>query len=152
VLGGDQTVSSIIFILIFAASPLAVAQTQVGLANGSRYYMTETWPAALAGLAAEAGVLGLFYATGWLPTQTATGGVPTGGSVALLLIGAIGVVPLVQMAVINLFKVPKFRPVATTNKPGEGIALAPPMLAPMLPQTSIGATSGMNLSLLNGTW
>jgi hypothetical protein len=144
--------SSIIFILIFSAAPLAVSQTQVGIANGSRFYMSDAWPAALAGLAAQAGVLGLYYATGWLPTGTASGAVPNGGSVALLLIGAIAVVPLIQMAVINLFKQPKFRPVASNAKPGEGVTLAPPVLAPIVGSTSAGTATGVNLSLLNGTW
>jgi len=108
-LAGDPTISSIIFIAI-AAVPLAVAQTQVSLANGSRHYFSEMWPAALVGLAGQAAVLALFYATGWLPTSTVSGGTPrSGGSVALLFIGAIGVVPLMQMALINLIKQPKMK-------------------------------------------
>lgn len=162
VLGGDPTVSTIVFSLIFAAAPLAVAQTQVGLANGSRYYMTETWPAALAGLAGQAGVIGLFFAMGGLP-HVADGRNPIGqvcddktgmcsGSVAFLMIGSIAVVPLIQMAIINLFKQPKYRPVASSEKPTPGaLALAPPALAPVL-NPSNGAVSGVNVSFLNGTW
>ena len=55
---GDETISSVIFVLIFGAMPLAVAQTEVSLANGSRFYQTDTWPAALAGLGGMAAVLG----------------------------------------------------------------------------------------------
>ena len=51
---GDPTLSSIIFCLIFGAAPLAVAQTQVSLANGSRHYSTEMWIPALVGLAGMA--------------------------------------------------------------------------------------------------
>jgi hypothetical protein len=159
-LSGDSTLStlsSIIFILIFSAAPLAVAQTEVGLANGSRYWFTETWPAAIAGLVGEAGVLGLFYATGWLPTAQANGGVPNGGSLPLLLIGAIGVVPLIQMGVINLFKQPKFKPYVMNDegpahKPGEGITLAAPSASPIFMAADGSAATGINLSLLRGTW
>lgn len=151
-LTGDPTISSIIFILIFSAVPLAVAQTQVSLANGSRYYLAETWPAALAGLAAQAGVLALFYATGWLPTPQVSGGLPNGGSVPLLLIGAIGVVPLIQMIVINLTKQPKFKPYAMNFKPGEGFSLGVPTPTPIVAQTSAGTSYGVSLSLLHGTW
>lgn len=156
----DNPLPAIVFSLIFAAAPLAVAQTQVGLANGSRSYSSETWPAALAGLAGQAGVVGLFFAMGGLPHptdgsvrigQTCSNGVCS-GSVAFLLVGAIGVVPLIQMAVINLFKQPKYRPIATTSRPGEGITLTPPSIAPIFGQTTAGASAGVNLSLLNGTW
>jgi hypothetical protein len=170
---GDETLSSIIFILIFSASPLAVAQTEVGLANGSRYWFSDTWPAAVAGLVGEAAVLGLYYLTGWLPmvVDTVTGGAPKNGSscdtssglrvcqgsLPLLLIGAIGVVPLLQMAVINFFKQPKFRAYAERDegpkkKPGEGVTLAPPALVPILMASDGSPATGFSLNLLRGTW
>ncbi len=152
---GDPTLSSIIFCLIFGAAPLAVAQTQVSLANGSRHYQTEMWIPALVGLAGEAGVLGIFYATGWLPTSQASGGVPNGGSVAWLMIGAIGIVPLMQMAAINLFKQPKagqaFGVIGDPVK-GMGIAFAPPTAAPILAPSASGTTMGVQLSLLRGNF
>lgn len=149
----DQTVSSIMLILIFSAVPLAVAQTQVSLANGSKYYAAEMWPAALAGLAAQAGVLALFYATGWLPTPQVSGGAPTGGSVPLLLIGSIVAVPLIQMAVLNLTKSPRFKPYALgSDKPGHRISLGMPTPAPIVAETRQGLSVGVNLSLLNGTF
>lgn len=154
---GDQTVSSIIFCLIFGAAPLAVAQTQVSLANGSRYYSTEMWIPALIGLAAQAGVLGIFALSAnggfWLPSRQASGGVPNGGSVAWLMIGAIGLVPLIQMAAINLFKQPKpgFL-VFGDPKNRQGIAFAPPTAAPILGPTSQGTAFGVQLSLLRGTF
>jgi uncharacterized membrane protein len=152
VLGLDPTVSSILFSAIFAAAPLAVAQTQVSLANGSRYYTAEMWPAALSGLAAEAGVLAIFYATGWLPQQQVSGGVASsGGSVAWLMIGSVALVPLVQMAVLNLTKAPKFRLAdAGPEKKELGVALLPPVLTPVLGRTSAGLSVGASLSFLNG--
>ena len=149
-LAGDPTISSIIFIAIFAAVPLAVAQTQVSLANGSRHYFSEMWPAALVGLAGQAAVLALFYASGWLPTSTVSGGTPrSGGSVALLFIGAIGVVPLMQMALINLIKQPKMRFAGLNYKPGEGLALGIPMPAPLFAQTSQGLSLGVQVPFIN---
>jgi hypothetical protein len=149
----DQTVSSIMLILIFSAVPLAVAQTQVSLANGSKYYFAEMWPAALAGLAAQGGVLALYYATGWLPTPLVSGGTPTGGSAPLLLIGSIVGVPLVQMAVLNLTKSPRFKPYALgSDKPGHRIALGAPVPTPVVAETRQGLSVGVSLSLLNGTF
>ncbi len=153
-MGADQTISSVIFILIFSATPLAVSQTQVSLANGSRYYFSESWPAALSGLAAQAAVLGLYYLTGWLPEpRTTLAGVPkTAGSLPVLLIGSIAVVPLIQMAVINVTKQPKFRPLAQNAKPGEGVALGLPMATPLFAESKDGIAVGLNVSLLNGTF
>lgn len=151
-LSGDPTLSSIIFVLIFSAAPLAVAQTQVSLANGSRHYFSETWPAALTGLVGQAAVLGIFYATGWLPTGQASGGVPNGGSVPWLLIGSIGLVPILQMVAINLFKQPKFRPLTANARPGEGVNFGLPMPTPVVAQTSAGLSVGASLSFLNGTF
>lgn len=151
VLSNDPTVSSVIFIAIFSAVPLAVAQTQVSLANGSRHYFSEMWPAALLGLAGQAAVLGLFYATGWLPSgQAGGGGVPSaGGSVPLLFIGAIGVVPLMQMALINLVKQPKMKFAGLNYRPGEGLALGLPMPAPLLAQTTQGLSLGVQMPFIN---
>jgi hypothetical protein len=148
---GDPTLSSIIFCLIFGAAPLAVAQTQVSLANGSRFYQTEMWIPALVGLAGEAAVLGIFYATGWLPTGQASGGVPNGGSVAWLMIGAIGLVPLLQMGAINLFKTPKqnFAMIGNPDK-GLGVAFAPPTAAPILAPSASGTQLGVAFSFLRG--
>jgi hypothetical protein len=148
----DATVSSIMLILIFSAVPLAVAQTQVSLANGSRYYIAETWPAALAGLAAQAGVLGLFYATGWIAPPTVSGGTPKGGSVPLLLIGSIVAVPLIQMAVLNFTKTPRFKPYVWGDRPGHRLELGFPSASPIVAETRAGRSIGVNLSLLNGTF
>ncbi|MFZ5444574.1 MAG: hypothetical protein ACOZQL_31565 [Myxococcota bacterium] len=148
-----EPVGSVLFVVIFAAAPLASAQTQLGIANGSRYYNVDSWIPMLTGLAGMAGVLGVFYATGWLPTAQASGGVPNGGSVAWLMIGSIGVVPLLQMAAINLFKQPKPGMQFAIGDPvkRQGIAFAPPSLAPVV-NTSTGAITGAQLSLFRGIW
>jgi hypothetical protein len=122
----------------------------VSLANGSRHYQTDMWIPALVGLAGEAGVLGIFYATGWLPTL-ASGGVPNGGSVAWLMIGSIGLVPLLQMGAINLFKKPKanFAMIGNPDK-GLGVAFAPPTAAPILAPSASGTQLGFGVSFLRG--
>lgn len=150
-------INSIVFCLIFGAAPLAVAQTQVSLANGSRFYSSETWIPALVGLAGMAGVLAIYGATGWLPTAQASGGVPNGGSVAWLMIGAIGIVPLLQMGAINLFKQPKPGMQFAIGDPAKkgGIAFAPPTITPyVMPGASSASTAtvGAQFSLLRGAW
>ncbi|MFT3708740.1 MAG: hypothetical protein QM817_13905 [Archangium sp.] len=147
-------INSIVFCLIFGAAPLAVAQTQVSLANGSRFYQSETWIPALVGLAGMGGVLAIYGATGWLPVTQASGGVPNGGSVVWLMIGAIGIVPLMQMAAINLFKQPKPGMTFALGDPAKkgGIAFAPPTITPYVVPGSGQTTVGAQLSLLRGAW
>ena len=150
----EEPISSIVFCLIFGAAPLAVAQTQVSLANGSRFYQADTWPAALSGVAGMAGVLGIYYAFGWLPKPFVQGGVQqdrTAG-VAWLMIGSIAIVPLLQMAVINLFKQPKPGMNFTIGDPvkRQGVTFAPPTLAPIVSSSS--GLAGAQLSLLRGNF
>ncbi len=105
--GVDPAVGTAIFFLLFGTVPLAVSQTEVALANGSKYTQVETWPAALAGLAAQAAVLGLFWATGGIPppgSGTGAGAPVAGGSEGLLIVGTVVFVPLIEMAVLNLTK------------------------------------------------
>jgi hypothetical protein len=152
----DRTLETVIFSLIFGAAPLAVSQTQLGIANGSRYYQTESWIPSLVGLAAMAGVIGIFLATGGVPlAQVQTpGGVPQGQErVVFLMIGAIGIVPLLQMASINIFKQP--RPgMMTLGDPvnRQGIAFRPPTIAPIVSPNSGGLALGAQLSLLRGNF
>jgi hypothetical protein len=151
----NDTVGSVLAVVIFGAVPLATAQTQISIANGSRFYTSDMWPAALAGLGAQAAVLGLFYATGWLPSRAGggVGGVPAvSGSVPLLLIGTSVVVPLIQMAVINLTKQPKFRlspSPPSTSRPSM-VEVNPPSISPYLAQTNQGPSLGVALSLFSG--
>jgi hypothetical protein len=148
----DSTVGTIILIGLAAAVPLSVTQTQISIANGSRFYISESWPNSLAGLGASAAVMGLFYATGWLGTPTISGGVPKSGSRPLLLIGMSAFVPLVQMAITNLTKQPKFQVSASNDiKPGHGLTLTMPAPMPVLTQSATGGTTvGLGVSVLNG--
>ncbi len=150
---GDPTVTSVVFLVIFAAVPLATAQTEVSLANGSRYYYSETWPAALTGLAGEAAVLGLYYLTGWLPQGgSVSGGVPQqGGSALLLMIGSIAVVPLLQMAVVNFFKsarVARWGGLLNYDTK-DGLALGVPAAAPVVGDTRLGRAIGAQINLVD---
>ena len=149
---GDAAISTVVFVLIFSAVPLAVSQTQLSLANGSRHYTSEAWPAALAGLGAQGAILGLFFL---LPRQV---GFPTntemsGRNEIFLLIGSIAIVPLIQMVVINLTKSPRSGRIATESRgPPPAFALQLPTLAPLLGQTRQGLAVGMQASLLNVRW
>src|SRR3954468_5680409 len=97
----DPTLQALILILTFSGVPLAVSQTEQSIAQGSRYYDVEGWPAPLGGLLSEAAVLGLYF---WARGQP---GADAGATEIFLLSGTVGVVPLVEMGMINFFKVPR---------------------------------------------
>jgi hypothetical protein len=149
----DPTVQTILTIVIFGAVPLAVAETQLGIANGSRYYVSEAWPAMLTGLGMEGAVLGLSY---WVNQSN--------GSAAewILLAGTVGVVPLATMAVINLTKQPRFRmtlgppPGALLSfSPETGLLAGLPMPEPLIrPGTAVRGSpfSGVGIPVLRGVW
>ena len=71
----------------------------------------------------------------------------------VLLIGTIGVVPILQMITINFFKSPRFgRPGGTSLinfKQGEGLRAGIPNMAPIF-STGTGAASGVQFSLFSG--
>lgn len=161
-LSGDPVIGTVITALLFGSAPLAIAQTQVSIANGSRHYYSEMWPAALAGLAAEAAVLGLTFLTGGnaivrnsttCPVGTPTGGssVPSGcGNDVLLLVGSIVAVPLVQMLVLNLTKQPRVRgAIASRDAKTGAISLGVPAPTPILGPTASGFAVGANVSLID---
>lgn len=103
---GDPTMDTVLLCLFFQAMPLGVAQTIVGLANGSRYYVAETWPPALAGVLAEAGLLAGYFALGGIPGAVTRSQSQADLMTALIVASVVGV-PLVQVAVVNLAKVPR---------------------------------------------
>jgi hypothetical protein len=152
---GNTTVGWVVFLLVFAAVPLSTAQTEVALANGSRWYYSETWPSALIGLAAEAAVVGLAYAT--------ADGQALGNKAVLhtknvndlvVLIGTIGVVPLIQMAAINFFKSPRFGKPGGTSllnyKEGQGLRAGIPAMSPVFNPSNPGVMNGMSFSVMSG--
>jgi len=145
--GGDTTLVNLIFILTFSAVPLAVSQTEVSLANGSRYYVSEGWPAALGGLVAQAAVVGAYY---WLGPGLGDRGE------ALLLIGTVAFVPIAEMAAINLFKAPRYRMGLggvgggmVSYSPEGGFQPGLPLPQPIFSRTAQGL-AGVGLSLLSG--
>src|SRR5436190_804213 len=79
---------ALILVPTFSSVPLAVSQTEQSVAQGSRYYDVEGWPAPLGGLLAEAAVLGLYF---WARSSP---GADAGATEILLLSGTVGVVPL----------------------------------------------------------
>ncbi len=147
--GGTGTeLVTIMTLVIFGATPLAVAQTQLGLANGSRYYEAELWPPALAGLLTQAAVLGIFAAVGGFASETGYESAAPG-----LLVGTIAVVPLAQMAALNFFKHPKgqagiFGGLEYT--PEGGLQAGIPRVTPLVGQTRHGLAVGLNVPVLSG--
>ncbi|MDP1828426.1 MAG: hypothetical protein Q8L48_34480 [Archangium sp.] len=140
----DPTLTTILMIAIFGLTPVAVSQTQVGIANGSRLFQIEAWIPVLIGIGAQALVLTIYYfANGSKfspPPVLASGGVPPDqGAAIFLFIGSIGLVPLIQMAAINLFKSPKQGTFVASEprRPG-AFALAPPTIAPVVNMASGG--------------
>ncbi|HZA12985.1 MAG TPA: hypothetical protein VE618_00755 [Myxococcaceae bacterium] len=149
-LGGDaQTVADVLLMVVFSGVPLAVAQTELGIANSSHYYSSELWPAALAGLGAQAAVLGLYFLV-----RDSLGD----RGEAVLLIGTCAAVPLVQMAAINLTKTPRWqlpgggprgRSVFTLGEGGR-LQLGLPLPSPVILRGPRGPAIGAQLSLLEG--
>lgn len=137
--------NNILFLVIFATIPVAVAQTEVGLANGSRYYTVESWPAYLSGFLAQAMVIGLYYLAG----------VTSGLAETLLLAGSILFVPAVETAAINYLKTPKpgFAPQAVfTRAPGGGWSLGPPRVMPLFTRLTEGVRVGLSVPIAAGTF
>jgi hypothetical protein len=155
-LGIDPAVGTIIFILLFAAVPLATSQTVVSLANGSRYYQVDSWPAALVGLGVEAIAVALYY----LIRATAIGPManPQNGVTAnewLLLINTIVTVPVAQMLITNVIKKPKTPatpPVgaALNYTPRHGLFVALPIPAPVTGTVNGQERSGLLFPVFSG--
>ncbi|MGQ0508294.1 MAG: hypothetical protein ACT4TC_23595 [Myxococcaceae bacterium] len=146
--GGDPTLRNILTLIIFASTPLAVSQTQLSLANGSRYYQVESWPPALAGLVTQGIILGVFAATQGFSSDAAY----TSGAVGLL-VSSIVAVPLAEMAAINFFKYPKggsgfFGGLSYSEK--HGLQAGLPMPTPILSQTVLGPSVGVNFPVATG--
>jgi len=143
--GFEDTILTVLMVAIFGLTPIAVSQTMIGIANGSRHYQIEGWIPTLIGIGAEALVLTIYYFVNGskfrpAPTLASTGGAPPDqGAAVFLFVGSIGLVPLIQMAAINLFKGPKQGAfVASEPRPRGGFALAPPTIAPLVTGHSFG--------------
>jgi hypothetical protein len=152
----SPTVQTVLTIVIFSAVPLAVAETELGIANGSRYYVSEAWPAMLTGLGVEGAVIGLSYLVNNSNSQSAQS-----ASAWVLLAGTVGLVPVVTMTIINLTKQPRYRTLggptgALLNfSPETGLLTSLPMPEPLVrPGVAVrgSAYSGVGVSLLRGVW
>lgn len=159
--GGVQgDIMGILTVALFALTPVVVSQTQVGIANGSAYYKTDAWIPLLVGLASEGIVLTTYYfANGktFIPPSpyASSGAAPRDQSAVIwLFIGSLGVVPLLQMVAINLFKQPKAGILAKLGAPPDknGFSVGLPMPAPVLSRTQAGLSVGAQLQFFRGTW
>jgi hypothetical protein len=154
----NPTLNTVILIALFTAAPLSVAQTMVGIANGSSYYHSESWVPLLAGLLGQGLIFltyywanqGTFDPPPLFPGNGGTVGVPRETTpIVYLLVMSVAAVPLFQMAAINLFKQPKYRPYALNYEVGEGFAFGVPTPSPILTQTASGPSVGVSVSMLN---
>lgn len=152
----DPMIANLVTLLAIAGTPLAVSSTQVGIANQSRFYFSDAWPSQLAGLGAQAVVIGAFYLAGGFPVQGLSGFNRPNGEL-ILLIGTLGVVPLASMAAINLTKVPRsvgygggFGALRLSSDGTLQAALPAPI--PLMDQTRPGQFSGVLLPLASGAF
>jgi len=159
----DPTIANVILIVLMVAAPMAAAQTQVGIANGSAYYQVESWVPLIAGLLGDALVFltysawnnSSFSGKGFINAPPVLFG-PSDGRRAdpliyLFVAASVGV-PLLQMAAINLFKQPKFKAYAMNYDPKKGLEIGMPMPMPIVSQTGAGPSVGIGLSLLRGSF
>jgi hypothetical protein len=143
----DAGLVNLVFVLTFAAVPLAVSQTELSLANGSRYYFSESWAPALGGLLAQAGVIGVYFLA---RPNTIDGGE------AVLLIGTVAFVPIAEMIALNLTKQPRFKtPGAGVSglvsySPEGGLQAGVPLPLPILSRGPSGIGAGIGFNLLSG--
>jgi len=158
--GVQGDIMGILTVALFALTPVVVSQTQVGIANGSAYYKTDAWIPLLVGLASEGIVLTTYYfANGktFVPPSpyASSGAAPRDQSAVIwLFIGSLGVVPLLQMVSINLFKAPKTGILAKLGGPPDknGFSVGLPMPAPVLSRTQAGLSVGAQMQFFRGTW
>lgn len=149
-LGIDPAIGTVIFILLFAAVPLATSQTVVSLANGSRYYQVDSWPAALVGLGVEAVAVALYFLLRPLAN-------PMYGVTAnewILLINTLAVVPLSQVLISNVLKKPRVAVppagAALNFSPKKGLYAGLPIPAPVLGRVAGVERSGLIFPLFSG--
>jgi hypothetical protein len=142
----DSGLVNLVFVMTFAAVPLAVSQTELSLANGSRYYFSESWAPALGGLLAQAAVIGAYFL---LRPNTIDGGE------GVLLIGTVAFVPIAEMIAINLTKQPRFKTSGVASglvsySPEDGFHAGMPTPLPILSRGPSGLGAGIGFNLLSG--
>lgn len=143
-------IAELLVVLALSTVPVSVAQTEVQLANGSLYYVSESWPAMLAGLLGEGIILGLYYVLGGFASAFDL-------TKALFLIAAHTVVlPATITVAINVFKRPRMGGTggglgALVRYDGRGgFQVGLPFLQPVPVMTSKGVTLGLGATLAVG--
>jgi hypothetical protein len=145
----DPTLEALLLVLTFSGVPLAVSQTEQSIAQGSRYYDVEGWPAPLGGLLTEAAVLGLYF---WARSQP---GADAGATEILLLGGTVAAVPLVEMGMINFFKVPRSQlppPHSLFTADASGVRVGLPAPQPFASMAYGRVGLGIQLPVLSGSF
>lgn len=145
-----REVEGLFLILTFASVPLAVSQTELSIAAGSRYYDVDSWPAQLGGLLMQAVVLGAYFYAQQQPTTDA------GMNEILLLTGTVAAVPLAEMAMINVFKFPRRSmpppsPSLLTAGP-DGVRLGLPVPQPFASRAGGTVGLGLRVPLLSASF
>lgn len=137
------SLTNILFLVIFASVPIAIAQTEIGIANGSRYYEVEGWTAYLSGLVGQAAVLGLYYLVGSASPSAEP----------ILLAGTILFVPAIEAAALNLTKVPRTGMGSfgmINHEPGRGWSVSKPQLVPLFTRDATGLHVGVQVPVMAG--
>jgi hypothetical protein len=151
-IGLTGEVEDILLLAIFTAVPLAMSQTELGIAAGSHYYETEGWIAMLGALALEGGTLGIYFATRPQYPSIRTSHDP---AEIFLLVSTVGVVPIADMVLINVFKKPRgssyFSGLVRRSASGAW-ATSIPLPSPYVAETTRGISAGVQLPLLSGTF
>ncbi|MCI0573807.1 MAG: hypothetical protein L0Y66_23985 [Myxococcaceae bacterium] len=153
--GGAPFIKDLIVLAAVAATPMAVAGTELGIANQSRYYVVEAWPVQLAGLGTQAAVIGLFYLMGGFPRLTGPLAIGAPNGELMLLIGTVALVPIAEMAVINLTKTSRstlpFGGVgAVSFTPEGGLHMSAPVPMPLFAPGDPGTLAGLMVPVASG--
>jgi hypothetical protein len=135
----------VLIVGIMIAEPLAVSQTIVNTANSSHYYVSESWPAMLTGLGAEAAFVGLYFLVRntnlTLPQDPVT----------YVMVASAVCVPIAEVIVINMTKKPRASMFGALNYSHQnGWQASIPMPLPYLAPTSQGISAGVTLPLFAG--
>ncbi len=158
--GMDRDLMGVFTVALFGLTPVVVAQTQTGIANGSPYYRTDAWVPLLTGLVVEGAVLTTYFFANRMhfapPSagSSAGGAPPDQGPVVWLFIGSLAVTPLLQMVAINLFKQPKAGVLSKLGAPPDkyGFSVGFPLPAPVLAWAQGTTAVGAQLQFFRGTW
>ena len=156
-LGMDPALGYVLIGVLFATLPLAVSQTIVSIANGSRYYVSESWPSLLSGLGVQAAVMFIYFLA--IPKTNVDWAVQNGGtgtlhwSEWLLMFGSMIAVPAVEILVLNLTKQSRFATGAALRyRPGSGLVAGVPAPVPLVGTVLGRSQAGVFVPLVSGAF